>query len=229
MRFTLRTFFASASAAALLSVSAAHAGGYIAPVVDVEPVPVVEAAPADWQGGYAGITLGYAFNGDDDIGFNPPGIDVGSAELSGINGGLRLGYRWQRERWVFGPEVSYDLGDIQDDFTYQGVDFESSVEEMLAVRFKTGYLVRPDMLVYGMAGWQWGKFNYTYGPVDGDYDADGYVLGLGVEKLLTERLSVTGEYEYSNFGSTDVDVVPGVNSVATPEYSNVKLGLNFRF
>ena len=55
------------------------------------------------------------------------------------------------------------------------------------------------------------------------------MLGLGVERKLTDRMSVTGEYEYANFGSTDVELAPGVVSVATPEHSNVKLGLNFSF
>lgn len=232
MRFKVRNNLIAASVAALLSVPAAHAGGFTAPVVDAAPLPVVAPAPGDWQGGYAGITLGYAFGGDDDIGVRPPGVDIGSAELSGANAGLRLGYRWQRDRWVVGPEVAYVAGDINDSFDFAnlgGGEFESEVNDMLGLRLKTGYLVRPDTLVYGIAGWQEGDFTYNVNGTDFDYDADGYVLGLGVERKLTDRMSVTGEYEYANFGSTDVELAPGVVSVATPEHSNVKLGLNFSF
>ena len=78
----MRNNLIAASVAALLSVSAAHAGGFTAPVVEIEPPLVVTPAPSDWQGAYAGITLGYAFGGDDDIGVRPPGVDIGSAELS---------------------------------------------------------------------------------------------------------------------------------------------------
>lgn len=226
----MRNNLIAASVAALLSVPAAHAGGFVAPVLDVEPAPVVTPAPSDWQGGYAGITLGYAFGGDDDIGVRPPGGDIGNAELSGANAGLRLGYRWQRDRWVVGPEVAYVAGDISDDFDFGvGGEFESEVNNLLGLRLKTGYLVRPDTLVYGIAGWQKGDFTYNVNGNSEDYDADGYVVGLGVERQLTERMSLTGEYEYSDFGSTDVDIVPGATSVATPSFSNVKLGLNFRF
>lgn len=228
----MRISFVAASAAALLSVPAAHAGGYVAPVVDIEPAPVVAAPVADWQGAYAGITLGYAFGGDDDIGARPPGIDIGSADVSGANAGLRLGYRWQRDRWVVGPEIAYVAGDINDSFDFTalgGGEFESEVNDMLGVRLKTGYLVRPDTLLYGIAGWQDGDFTYVVNGTDIDYDADGYVLGLGVERRLTDRMSVTGEYEYADFGSTDVEIAPGVTSVATPKHSNVKLGLNFSF
>ena len=107
-------------------------------------------------------------------------------------------------------------------------EFESEVDSLLGIRLKTGYLVRPDTLVYGIAGWQQGDFTYSVDGEEEGYDADGYVLGLGVERKLTDRMSVTGEYEYANFGSTDIEYL-GRTTVATPEHSNVKLGLNFSF
>ena len=90
-----------------------------AAILALLPLGAVAAPVAsEWQGAYAGITLGYAFGGDDDIGARPPGIDIGNAELSGANAGLRLGYRWQRDRWVVGPELAYVAGDISDDFEF---------------------------------------------------------------------------------------------------------------
>ena len=65
---------------------------------------------------------------------------------------------------------------------------------------------------------------------DIDYDADGYVVGLGAEKMLSDRMSVTGEYEYSDFGTTEVDVTTGgVYTNATPSFHNLKVGVNFKF
>ena len=218
---------------ALLATGAAQAGGFAAPVVEVEPIVAVTPAPAPaWQGGYAGVALGYAFNGDDRIGRRGAGLDdsIGTAELSGVNLSLRAGYRWQRNNWVVGPELSYTAGDISDEFDYGTAGtFESKVNNTLAIKLKTGYLVQPDMLVYGIAGWQKGDFTYTNNGTDIDYDADGYVVGLGAEKMLSDRLSVTGEYEYSNFGNTEVDLGSGITTRATPEFSNIKLGLNFKF
>lgn len=230
----MRTLFLAASTLALFSVSAAHAGGFAAPVVDVAPVaPVVVAETPAWQGGYVGAALGYAFGGDDEIGASVGGTvegNLGNAELGGPNLSLRAGYRWQRNNWVVGPELSYTAGDISDEFDYgTGGTFEAKVNNTLAVKLKTGYLVRPDMLVYGIAGWQKGEFTYTANGTDIDYDADGYVVGLGAEKMLTDRMSVTGEYEYSDFGNTEVDLGGGVTTRATPAFSNIKLGLNFKF
>lgn len=220
-------FIAAAAAATVFTIPAAHAGGYVAPMIEVEPL--VAAAPS-WQGAYVGATLGYAFGGDDRIGNRPPGADLGKAELSGANLGLRLGYAWQRDRWVYGPEIGITGGSIKDSFDTADGRFESKVNHMLALRLKAGYLVQDDTLLYGIAGWQRGDFTYDDLGTEVDYDADGYVLGLGVEKRLSERWSVTGEYEYANFGRTDVTLpVSGGASVATPEHSNVKLGVNYRF
>ena len=136
---------------------------------------------------------------------------------------------------MVGPEIAYVGGDISDDFEFDSAplgladsEFESEVDSLLGIRLKTGYLVRPDTLVYGIAGWQQGDFTYSVDGEEEGYDADGYVLGLGVERKLTDRMSVTGEYEYANFGSTDIEYL-GRTTVATPEHSNVKLGLNFSF
>ena len=226
---------AFAVAAAILSAGAVHAGGFTAPTVEVEPVTpvVVTAEPAEWAGGYAGLTLGYAFGGDDDVGEFTGDDLLGTHELSGANAGIRAGYRWQRNRWVVGPEVSYQAGDISDEFDLPlalgGGTFDSQVDSLLAVKVKTGYAVRPDTLVYGIAGWQRGDFTYDFAGVETEYDAEGYVLGLGAERKLTDRMSVTGEWEYSDFGSTTVELEPGVTTSATPKFNNLKLGLNFKF
>ena len=234
--------YTSLSLAAVIALgftASAQAGGYVAPVVEPEPVTPVVTAPVAgaWQGGYAGLTLGYAFGGDDDVGrFSPGGSflgDVGKAEISGLNLDAHIGYRWQRERWVFGPELSYMASNIDDKFDYAGPlgsgTVESEVDNVLALKLKTGYLVQPETMVYGIAGWQRGNFTYTVSGVEEEYDADGYVVGLGVEKMFSDRMSVTGEYEYSDFGTTDVGVGGGFTTNASPSFSNVKVGVNFKF
>ena len=55
------------------------------------------------------------------------------------------------------------------------------------------------------------------------------IRSLGAEKKLTERMSLTGEYEYANFGKEVLEDGLGASTRATPEFHNVKLGLNFKF
>ena len=223
------------AAALALSAGAASAGGYAAPVVEAEVLPAapVAVAPSDWQGFYVGGALGHAFRGDDAIGQEVGGVqigDLGTAELGGPNLSLRAGYRWQRDRFIVGPELSYTAGSIEDEFTTgTGATFESKVDSLLAARLKAGYLVDPQTMVFGSAGWQRGDFTYVNDGTEIGYDADGYVVGLGVERRLTERLSLTGEYEFNSFGKTAVEIAPGVSSQATPDFSNLKMGLNFKF
>ncbi|AGT07352.1 outer membrane protein [Paracoccus aminophilus] len=224
---------------ALVAGFAANAGGYNAPVVEPVVAPVIEVAPVvgDWQGAYAGVTLGYAFQGKDRVGLNedgPGGMrDLGELKLKGVNGGVRGGYRWQNGNWVFGPEVSFEGGNIKNDLaTDDGYSASSKIKNVFALRAKVGYAVQPDLLIYGSAGAARAKVDYTVDTptttMDTSFNRSGYVVGLGVEKKLTERMSLTGEYEYANFGKETLDTGAGITK-ATPKYNNVRVGLNFQF
>lgn len=226
------------AAATVMTAGAANAGGYIAPIIQDE-VPVIVApvaAPLTWQGAYLGATLGYACCGDDRVGFHDANDnylgDIGTLKIAGLNGGLRLGYRWENAQWVFGPELGYEIGKISDDLTYAAgtpaATASNDVNSVLALRFKAGRIVNDNTLVYGIAGVARGDFDYEVDSVTESFKANGYVLGLGAERRVSERLSVTGEWEYANFGSTDVQYTNGV-TVATPKYHNFRVGLNYRF
>lgn len=229
---------------ALAGGFAANAGGYTAPVVEQAVAPIIEVAPdaGDWAGAYGGVTLGYAFSGKDRVGLENPSIDgdmnsYGSLDLSGANAGIRVGYRWQKDRWVFGPTLGYEAGNIEDSISQDGYDSHSKIKNVIALRFLTGYAVRPDTLVYGIAGVARAKVDYSVtgdgangaSDIDDSFSRTGYIVGLGVEKKLTDRVSLTGEYEYANFGKETLTSSSGLDTEATPKYNNVKVGLNFRF
>lgn len=224
------------SAALVLSAAAASAGGFAtAPDPVVEPVtaaPIVSTG--NWQGAYGGVSLGYAFGGDDDFGEDldddEPVPALGNLELNGVNGGLHIGYRWQRDRLVIGPELSVLGGNIEDSFTSDaGVEIESQVNHVAALKLKTGYEVQPNMLVYGTAGIARGDFTYTVAGEEFDYNANGYVFGIGVERMINDRMSITGEIERNQFDKEEVELAPGLVTNASPSFNNVKVGLNFRF
>ena len=237
MVMDMKTVLSSLAVVAAFGATAANAGGYTPAVVEPVPVaPVAEVAPVgDWQGAYGGATLGYGFRGDDRVGYWTGGTlvdeNLGNTELHGLNAGLRVGYRWQRNKWVFGPELSVEGGNVKDSFdnaTYGEV--ESKLKNQVALKMKTGYEVQPNMLVFGTAGVSRGSFDYKIGNLSESYTANGYVFGLGVERKINERMSVTGELERNyykretvKFGNT------GVSTEATPAFTNVKLGLNFKF
>ena len=228
----------------------ATAGGFTPPVVDAGVVaPIVETASSDWQGAYGGLTLGYAFNGKDEVGFSGSTGnegDLGTLELNGVNGGLRVGYRWQRGNWVFGPELAFDFGSIKDDvgapLTLSGgvaadMEGESKIKNVASLVMKGGYLVKPDLLLFTKAGVARADIDYKLSGVDEDGDTfggsagfkkTGYVVGFGLEKRVSEKLSVSGEYEYANFGKETLDF-DNLETEATPKYNNIKIGVNYRF
>lgn len=229
----------AASLAASVAVTA-NAGGYAPPVVETVPVAVITETPVTaWAGGYVGATLGYAFGGDDRVGLSDSADgsflgDIGELKLKGANGGIRAGYRWQFDKWVVGPELGFEFGDIKGDTrgtiasVAGDISAESKIKNVVALRLKTGYAVAPDMLVYGIAGIGYADIDYTVGGQTEGYKKSGYILGLGVEKQINERVSLTGEYEFADFGKKDLGY-GSVDSEATPKYSNIKVGVNYRF
>lgn len=223
----------AASAAAIVTMAgASFAGGFVAPVVQ-PPVIVAPQAPivTDWAGAYVGGSLGYSFGADDEIGLGTAS-NLGSVDVKGVTAGLHTGYRWQRGNWVYGPELGIEGGsvDATENFLFAGADreLESSVNYIVSLQLKTGYIVNPQTLVYGTVGAVYGDFDYRLDDATESYDNTGYSLGLGVERKLNERTAVFAEWQYRNFGKTDVTFA-GETTRATPEHHNVKVGVNFSF
>jgi len=254
----MRTALTFATGITLFAAVAAQAGGYAAPVVETAPVVAVTPAPvSDWAGAYGGASIGYSGLSDDVVGLDyylsgrriSHGTDLGATDIKGPTFGLNLGYRWQRQNWVFGPELWIEGGNVKadDDIVYKGEangvqidvegNLESKLKSLVGLQFKTGYLVNPETLVYGTAGVVRGKFELTAtnprGSLTESYSSSGYTLGLGAERKIRDNLSVYGEWQYRDFGRTDVlfDLGQGevLDTIATPVHHNIKMGLNFKF
>lgn len=242
MKFSAFTKALIASAPLLAAASIAQAGGYVAPVITPAVSPSIEVAPGAWQGAYIGGTLGYAFNGKDRVGLSDTPdsavYTIDTLKLKGATAGLRIGYRWQQNNWVFGPELGYEYANIKDNFDgVLGYDAQSKIKNVLALRFKTGYLVQPDTQVYGIVGAARAKIDNYYVEGTGlggasaireSFNRSGYIVGFGAEKQINDSWSVTGEYEYANYGKRLLDD-GAVYTRATPKYHAVKLGVNYRF
>lgn len=237
------------SAAFLSASAAAHAGGFIAPVA--EPVPLSAAPAPSWESGYVGATLGHAFNGEDRLGVRYPGEpleNAGTFKLRGPNIGLRAGYMANFGTFIGGAELGATFGnissEIKETITDVDVDVRSSVKSKVkhtvTLRGKLGSEVAKDTLVYGIGGLSYGAFNYSAkanGTDEGEiidvntsrnYNRVGYVLGIGIERRLNDRVSITGEYEYASYGKEKLRL-GDMETRATPKFHNVAVGLNYRF
>lgn len=217
----------------------------VAPVV-IAPVETI----SDWSGAYVGGGLGYSFKGDDTVGlsrFNASGERVmdddriGALDSKGVNARLHMGYRWQKINWVFGPELGIEGGSVDSSDSITGVgtsgDIVSKLNYLVSLRLKSGYGVGPNALLYATLGAVYGDFDYdfTRGGVtqEGGFSDTGLSAGFGVERKLSDSLSMYAEYEYRHFGKTEVNYADvasqTLQTVASPSLHNVNLGVNFRF
>ncbi|MFA3918554.1 outer membrane protein [Ruegeria hyattellae] len=232
---------------AACAASSAVAGNDRSPLQD----PVVDAPePPNWDGFYAGGSLGYGFGFEDRFGVKRNDIllgNLGDMETDGLYGGVRGGWRDSirfatGRQYVYGFEVGYDVADIEDSVTGDvlGTTLEgrSEIKDMFTLRFKGGITNRSGRTLY------FSSIGYVNSKVETGLDSsagggafagesddrrNGYAIGLGVEHKLTEQLSLTGEYEYVNLNSKTVELTDSVTTKSTPGFHGLRIGLNFQF
>lgn len=240
----------AASSALVMVAGASFAGGAVAPVVEVAPIQIDEApAVGTWEGAYGGVSLNYTFGADDEVGFQllqdgePVGRDteLGDDAIKGVSAGLHAGYRWQRDNWVFGPELGIEAGSVDSSIDILPFGEEATVDSemnyLVTLVMKTGYEVQPGTLVYGTFGIAAGDFDYrlsTGGETYSDsFTASGVVAGMGVERMISEKMSVFGSYQYRALSKESVTFSDGLGGDAvtkpTTAHSNIRVGLNYRF
>lgn len=192
--------FALAATTALFAAGAAHAGGYVAPVVEPAPAPVaapVVDAGSDWSGFYAGLQYG---QGSADASFEG---DSFSSDFDAY--GVHAGYNRDFGRFVLGGELDYNRVSVDD------VDDKSDL-----VRLR------------GRAGYDMGRFMpyVTLGAAhlsDDDLSETGLAYGIGAEFKVTERVSLGAEYSRQDF--KDVDDIDDLDL----DTDMVQLRASFRF
>ncbi len=229
-------------AAVALAAGAAPvlAGGYVSPIVEVEPIASQPAARSyiRWCGPFVGGQIGYAFGGNDTFGLSQGGSLVakpGTFEDGGPLMRLHLGRRWNAEGGVAGVQLSVARGNIGDSITLSqpigglsGVT-EQRLDSAIFLRGVAGREIGDQTLVYGALGIGRGRFGITSASgASADFDATGYTVGLGIERPLGDHLSIYGEYEYMNFGKTEV-VIGGLTTQATPKWHTLNVGVNYKF
>ena len=156
----------------------------------VDPAPMEPMVPApapapQWQGGYAGVELGFA---NVDV---TPGPSDG-----GVIGGLILGYDWQSGSTVYGLGFDLDATGIN----VGGTD----IDHVARLKGRIGQ-VTGNGLIYGTAGAT--RMKASAGGTSAS--DNGWFAGLGYETFVAENTTVGGELLYhdiSNFNGGGSDV-----------------------
>ena len=145
---------------------------------------------------------------------------------SGLLGTIQAGYDFQmNESLVLGIMGDYTWLDVGDSafnhveylpqFTdTAGQAWSADVDNMITIAGRLGFLVMPNMMLYGLVGWSWADVNTSYfegcggaGGCDdivasGSSSQDGLTVGGGFEAMIFENWSGRLEYRYTDLGKT---------------------------
>lgn len=212
--------------------------------------PLSAVPVASWTQFYVGAGLGFDFGtGQSSLApiggpaaFNFTGLqgaDLGLSAFAGFDvqvapqfvvGGF-IDYDWSRQKSVV------SISAFRTDFTAS----MPSLDQGWTIGGRAGFLVTPDVLVYGLAGYSQMRINnwgitFTNPPAvnfavqEAKLTPHGYTVGFGAEYRLTNNVSLRGEYRYVGLGSsTTVDNVNG--AVWTTDLSEhlVRISAAYRF
>jgi outer membrane immunogenic protein len=216
-----------------------------------------------WTGWYVGANGGYGWDANVqkiDITTAPPlggypAITNGT-DAKGAFGGGQIGYNWQgvwHPHLVIGIEADIEGSGIQNGFQNDvlngfGDTLQASknLDWFGTVRGRLGFTFG-SALVYGTGGFAFGGVRnqlidtLSVPPVgtvtmQTNSTATGYVVGAGIEYLISPHWSLKAEYQYINLGSftlSSPEVPPSGFVFSTNKIDNafntVRVGINYQF
>jgi outer membrane immunogenic protein len=169
-----------------------------------------------------------------------------SDNSGGADYGVRAGYDWQIDQWVFGVVGEYAMNDARDavsafSTTPARYTMVRKMDGMASLRARIGYALgdNSENLLYVTAGGAWAQiensFNTSNGAnsftSSGDEDASGYQIGAGYErKFYDGKFSVGIEYLFTSLEDEDarVRVGPGTAPPTNPFLLVNPSGTDFR-
>jgi outer membrane immunogenic protein len=231
MRFLIPLSIIAAGLAAV-ATQASAADLARAPVyTKAPPPPVVQS----WTGFYIGGHLGGGVT-DGDLSANylsliPPAVfgvnpTFAHSSASGFLGGIQGGYNWQfAPSWVAGVEGDFSWTRMNSSLstfgtytfglpnTTQPTTWTRDLDWLASARARLGYLVTPNLLLYGTGGAAWGGFHYSGSFVNTAPGSNnwfnpfsstrfGYVAGAGAEWMFAPHWMLRGEYLFSHLNGT---------------------------
>jgi outer membrane immunogenic protein len=232
----------------------------------VMPVKAASAAVLSWSGFYLGGHAGYGWGRDpgSDLAtvFEPalaiPATFVSGPNSSGFVGGFQAGANWQDRSIVGGLEIDLSSSDIKGSSSASGFDtgggpvtatLTDRFELLGSARARLGYLVGPNLLLYGTGGLGWTKLDQTLTTLDSDGTTItttpswkfGWVAGAGAEaRLWNSNWLVRLEYLHYDFGDsgsssagfTDTGALDFLTASTTSQHLTadvVRAGLGYKF
>lgn len=197
--------------------------------------PVAEGY--NWSGFYAGVGIGaggvvhrLSTPLVDDLSFNGIGGE-------GLFGQVTVGYdHMLSQRFLLGAFADGRFGNIGTSLRVPllgGLDASINATYGFDVGLRAGYLITPKTLAYVLGGYSWQKFKLDANPFPFTYDwsGGGFMVGAGMETVVTGNWTLSGEYRYSQYAAHDI--IAGLGGPAgildvTPSTHTFLIGVNYR-
>jgi outer membrane immunogenic protein len=207
----------------------------------------------DWSGAYVGVHGGYVW-GEADVTYDN---EPGGGDLDGsFWGGALAGYNLQHEKFVFGVEADFGLGDVSGEGTPQPVkeetyDYTYDLDWNAHLRARAGFAVDRALLFVagGLA-----VAEHTLGVEETGVahcsDSDkclnapllvteslgsdsqthvGFTIGGGIEYALTDSVLLRAEYFYDNYGEANYEDEEGNEYDVDLTAQTVRAAVSFKF
>lgn len=169
------------------------------------------APPANFQGAYVGAHLGGGKG------------SATRASTSGAIGGVQGGYNMQSGQIVFGGEADISASGIKR--SNAGESYKQGTTG--SARARVG-AVFDRVLVYGTGGIALQNNSLQIGFTESSKTHVGSVIGAGAEVLLTQNVTVRGEYLRYDFSGHNYNTAIGPVKVS-PDMNVFRGGLNYKF
>lgn len=177
--------------------------------------PYYQANPAplfNWTGFYIGANGGYTW-----------GSAIGG-DVNGLLGGGTAGYNYQfSPNGVIGAETDIAFSNADDTVGTR----KFSLDYLGTLRARAGYAVG-NVMFYGTAGAAYGKGELSQAGLSNDQVQWGWVLGAGLEAMLTQNVSAKFEYLYVDLGDKTYNSTTGLQSIGYTS-SILRGGVNYKF
>jgi outer membrane immunogenic protein len=207
-------------------------------------VPMVPPPPAyNWTGCYIGANIGGAWGGWKVTDNYSLGLDE-SNNNSGFAGGGQIGCDYQfAGGWVIGFRNLFDgtTASHTRNFDVYGynVSLETKTQWFDQLTGRIGFLVTPQVLLYGQGGAAWANVEGTLSALNVEIarsknSRTGWTAGGGAEWLFAPHWSVFLEYNYLGFQRDSnvtciASICPSNAFSIKSNIQNVLLGVNYRF
>ncbi len=243
--------------------------GTTAIAADLAPLPYRTPSPVfvpvfTWTGFHVGGNIGGAATSVNELWSPTFGVSPILGSTGGVSfaAGFHAGYDWQfAPTWVAGIEGDWSWASARGKLNQpwalypSGVavpgsftTMSSTVDWVSSLRARLGYLVRPNLMVYGTGGDAGGRVDYTasnFAPLAPAYATSaafsnirgGWVAGGGLEWAVTPNWLLRGEYFFYSLSGFPSVVVASASYPALPSaysWSNTnvgigQLGLSYKF